>query len=498
MASPEDALRVKPPANLNDAYDGMELNSIDTSTQRGTFISKNQSTESLLGQPQPGPTEFVHPGNASPCPKPRPQSRSFMPLLLVAGYAALSIFAWTTTCIMTFRPLWAQIPSNKYVKTRYPKRYVVDYNHTDSVGFTADVEDSINKNSDWYQGIQVLQSVLTVLTLPLTTTVIALADQGWSDAVAVLKAPWDKCNTVFLILAVVVYVIGGVLAPLQEYLLSAEATKVSYSIDRDVLVTDIPGQFRLKQKENNVLALITRGMLETVSSSQPQAMLWQGDGFNYTCSDASESEKMGGGRTSTKSCRTAPTLGDIPGLLDPFLAQFPAGYSTGLIRQFIPRISSVVNVLIMPTESFPTSCNSSQGSFWASYDGEGSVENSYPISVQICMPGNLTTSPWKPTRDMQRFTEDLYLNVTLEPADGPLHSVIKIEMETSAGYFELPNNWNIKAGKLLEKDPYGPGGACQAGCYNSVNISSSDKPHVEESDTYRQVTPIATFKASKC
>ncbi|KAK0369752.1 hypothetical protein CLIM01_12897 [Colletotrichum limetticola] len=367
MASPEDALRVKPPANLNDAYDGMELNSIDTSTRRGAFISKNQSTESLLGQPQPGPTELVHPGNASPCPKPRPQSRSFMPLLLVAGYAALSIFAWTTTCIMTFRPLWAQIPSNKY-----------------TVGFTADVEDSINKNSDWYQGIEVLQSVLTVLTLPLTTTVpsaaaiiyvqrrsqklklrqvIALGDQGWSDAVAVLKAPWEKCNTVFLILAVLVYVIGGVLAPLQEYLLSAEATKVSYSIARDVLVTDIPGQFRLKQKENNVLALITRGMLETVSSSQPQAMLWQGDGFNYTCSDASESEKMGGGRTSTKSCRTAPTLGDIPGLLDPFLAQFPAGYSTALIRQFIPRISSVVNVLIMPTESFPTSYNSSQGSF---------------------------------------------------------------------------------------------------------------------------------------
>ena len=83
------------------------------------------------------------------------------------------------------------------------------------------------------------------------------------------------------------------------------------------------------------------------------------------------------------------------------------------------------------------------------------------MGLQACMPGNLTKSPWKSTRDRQDFTEELFLNVALiqynlNTANTDQQNIVlyKVTVDTTAGYFELPNYLNGEvAGPLLENDP---------------------------------------------
>lgn len=427
-------------------------------------------------------------------------SRSLVPIFLVAGYAILSIFSWVTTCIMTQRPLW---PS------KYTDQYVCDYHQNPDrcTGSSAETRENIAKNRDWYQGIRALQSVIAVLTLPLATAVlsaatviyvqrtthnlslrklIVLADKGWTDIITMFQAFCKSRDAGFLKIAFAVYVLGGLLSPLQEYLLIVEPIKVTYYQETAAWVKDIPALIQhhdIRYINDNLIVLITRELLETTSSSQPQAQLWQGSG--YACSDTQDNN----GELLSETCRIGTTLGEIASLKDPFLAQLPAGYSTGLIRQFLPRINSTAEVSLLSVDEFPRSCNTSSGSFWASYysAGGGTADPmAAPVSLQACMPGNLTASPWKPTRDLQSFTEELYLNITFEYDPDPKNTCMKIQVNTTAGYFELPNNWNQTAGELLQNDPYGPGGACDKGCIRSFqndytqNNSSDENDYIEE------------------
>ena len=83
------------------------------------------------------------------------------------------------------------------------------------------------------------------------------------------------------------------------------------------------------------------------------------------------------------------------------------------------------------------------------------------MGLQACMPGNLTKSPWKLTRDRQDFTEELFLNVALiqynlNTANTDQQNIVlyKVTGDTTPGYFELPNYLNGEvAGPLLENDP---------------------------------------------
>lgn len=83
------------------------------------------------------------------------------------------------------------------------------------------------------------------------------------------------------------------------------------------------------------------------------------------------------------------------------------------------------------------------------------------------MPSDQRVSPWKNTRSQQNFTEHLYLNVSIsadlrisadrsqaEDFPAPFSEYFRVTVETTAGYFELPNYMNgQKAGPLLKQDP---------------------------------------------
>ncbi|KAL4895123.1 hypothetical protein BDV59DRAFT_174484 [Aspergillus ambiguus] len=74
------------------------------------------------------------------------------------------------------------------------------------------------------------------------------------------------------------------------------------------------------------------------------------------------------------------------------------------------------------------------------------------------MPADMRRSPWRVTRDRQDFSEELYINITYRGPSAieerPGEYVFKITVNTTAGYFELPNYSNGgRAGPLSEKAP---------------------------------------------
>ena len=91
------------------------------------------------------------------------------------------------------------------------------------------------------------------------------------------------------------------------------------------------------------------------------------------------------------------------------------------------------------------------------------------------MPANLTQSPWRAARTRQDITEELYLNISLVSAD-PMQQYVtpedqgglfKISLDTTLGYFELPNYMSGKQpGPLLDEDPMNHcGGNCSNQAY---------------------------------
>lgn len=134
--------------------------------------------------------------------------RSSYILLGVSIYANLALTAWILTCILTFRPLTtahygynALEPGSVSLQARYPYALPTksDPLHAKYV-----------KSEAIYRAARTVQSVITVLTIPLTSAVcsaaavvfaqsntkgrrltmrqmMALADKGWTDPITIAK-----------------------------------------------------------------------------------------------------------------------------------------------------------------------------------------------------------------------------------------------------------------------------------------------------------------------
>ena len=190
-----------------------------------------------------------------------------------------------------------------------------------------------------------------------------------------------------------------------------------------------------------------RSELASVSYSDYQPYLWRKE---LDCGDAYSL------KISSQSCSTTDsTFEDISSIPQPYTAQLPSGFQTGLVRQFVPRINSSVSYsnITQSTSSFE-SCISASTSYY--------IEHSYnktQLTVQVCMPDALQ-SPWKPTGDRQDITERLFLNIHSNesiyvfPYSIPAKTTFELVVNSTLGYFELPNYYNKgDAGPLLTKDP---------------------------------------------
>lgn len=409
--------------------------------------------------------------------------RSWMVLVLVISYAALAIFAWTVTCILSFRPI---VGEKQYGFVYDPEAYDTLY--------VPGVQQSFVRNESWYRAARVIQSIVGVLTIPLTSAVfssaaviyvqqhrrtpgltmrqlMALADRGWIGPSTLGRAVtgWRRHGTSLLLVAILVTILGGIISPLQQIFLSTKTIKTRVKAGQVEFLVDISDQFNsIKDDPYNLVTIITRNSLLSANNVQPQSQLWQGGGQSCNLTDIGA------------ACASGNTLGNIGSLEEAFLAQLPSGFSTGLIRQYAPRFNSSARYENISAAEWPVGCNSLPGALYAEYsytDGDASEPGVW--NVQVCMPGNVMQSPWTLTRDRQDFTEQLYLNITIfggisqvsTPHDGNLY---RLTSNTTAGYFELPNYMNNQiAGPLLDKIS---AGICGAGT-NCIPEGATTSPN---------------------
>lgn len=160
-------------------------------------------------------------------------------------------------------------------------------------------------------------------------------------------------------------------------------------------------------------------------------------------------------------------------LLNPFLAQVPSSFNTGLITQFAPRLNSTATVDRDLDESdFPQDCQSKKNSFNVAYnysEGDPAFQGYMHFSIEACMPEDQTLPKWINTRSRQDFEEILYLNITTHGTSltdyGAGHTLSRVKVKTTAGFFELPNYAHTDPGPLLEN---GPAEACGNDCTGQV------------------------------
>jgi hypothetical protein len=119
--------------------------------------------------------------------------RSSYILYIVVIYASLALTAWILICILTFRPLTTARYGYNALESR-PDRLPAKYDKSEAV----------------HRAARVVQSIVTVLTIPLTSAVcsaaavifaqsqskgrrltmrqaMALADEGWTDPTTIAK-----------------------------------------------------------------------------------------------------------------------------------------------------------------------------------------------------------------------------------------------------------------------------------------------------------------------
>ncbi|KAJ5175369.1 uncharacterized protein N7482_001246 [Penicillium canariense] len=400
--------------------------------------------------------------------------RSGYILFTVFLYIGLAVFAWVVTCYLSFRPITT-------------KHY--DLQALDNGNWALPDRNYQNplfgRNEQWYRAARIIQSVVGILTIPLTSAVcssaavifiqqrahkgitvrqvMTLADKGWADLATYARIlpflttdEWKRFGSSFLLLAILLNLLGSVISPLQQLFLSTRTIKIPTYPSFITGQLDIPDQFQgAADGDSNLVVAMTRSALTSTTISEVQSQLWQG--ANVTCVRKYGSEEL------PQSCRYGgSTLANMSQLVEPFLAELPSGYNTGLYQQFIPRFNSSAQYDKITHSEFPTGCDKIDGAFYVDYTNVTTDPNGleYIWGIQACMPRDLTTSPWKSTRDRQDFTEELYLNVTLNQYYTNINqqgsTFYKVTLDTTAGYFELPNYMNSEiAGPLLEKDPNG-------------------------------------------
>lgn len=423
------------------------------------------------------------------------------PIYLVLFYAILVLFAWVTTCILTFRP----VTINRYGVSK--QDYHLNENLTlDGPGGPGEerkchVHNAFNQNQNWYKTAQVIQSIVGVLTIPLTSTICSnaavvylqhssgfrppnltlrqmsvLADKGWSDIWIFFKlfiGTRNRYISSFLLWAIFLHAIGALISPLQQVFLSTETIKTQKYPYIENTGLDIPEMkySQVKYDHDETVAMVRKRLQDEGTDMSSTSWLGANSLKNAEFQDM-----------ASMSWLSWTYMARQP---DYFQTQFPKSFHTGLVQQFAPRFNFTSRYEKISQEGFPLDCDNIPGSFSTKYEQSIVNNTGDPISwaVHACMPVDIGKSPWKSTRARQDFSEELYLNISISVYEEFYHSdsygetryttrpqtpeLYRVVVDTTAGYFELPNYMNGREPGPLLKD--GPSEFCGDACLNQVN-----------------------------
>ncbi|KAL3487213.1 hypothetical protein BJX62DRAFT_246176 [Aspergillus germanicus] len=387
--------------------------------------------------------------------------RSRHALLLALFYAAITLAPWVIICLLNNNPIGGdRYGARTGDNTNYHWRYAEE------------TQAPFEKSERWYYAARVIQAIASVVTLPLSSAICAsaavvfmqrqerltipqlmtLADRGWLDWATygrIVTFQWSRYGSSFLLFAVVANLLGLLISPLQSIFLSSEVVKTPTAIQGAGYLIDLPSQFAEpdpSRDDNNIITIKTRVALETAGSGDRDSHLWTTDGNASACAPYI---CTGQGTTS----------GDVS---DTFMAELPSGFHTGLLRQFLPRVNSTARYEVIEEADFPDDCDQIPNAFFVEYANTTRYYNTDTLQtwgLRACMPADVTQSPWAPTRDRHSFSEELYLDVRLENygqelGSPPRRDYFRVTLDTTSGYFELPNYMNNGIpGPLLDKDP---------------------------------------------
>ncbi|KAF7329887.1 hypothetical protein MKEN_00252400 [Mycena kentingensis (nom. inval.)] len=427
-------------------------------------LESNSATHSSIALPK----------SSSSSASSAPLQTSFTIVIFALVYTTLAVIAWAATCYLSFKPIGA----NHYGV------WVLNAENNGWGWTSARAFHSLyEKSENWFRVARVLAAIVATLTIPVATSVctraavafhqrskltlrqtMALADRAWIEPstwlrllIATITGRGSFIST-FLVAALVLNVLGGIIAPLQQIYLSTTTIKTPTTPVLILYNVEFKDHFGLRAPsfDSGRTTALLRDRLAATEMTDPQAQLWS---RNKPCNQLEAA--LDGTRVLPLFCAVAggsSSFGNMTIMNDPFFAQSPAGFSTGLIRQFLPRINSTARRENITADEFPKGCDTIVGAFYVKY---AVAATDYPgFELEACMPADLTVSPWKQTRERQDFSEELFLKVSVNPSALPINSVVNgtfyshITVNTSAGYFELPNYMNGEiAGSLRTEDP---------------------------------------------
>lgn len=135
---------------------------------------------------------------------------------LVLGYASIALSAWVVECILIYKPIGAR--------------------SYDFKEYVSDISEIFSKSDRYLRSARTLQSVASVLTIPLTSTIcscaavaflqrqpkrgrqgptlrqsMVLADKSWMDPVLITKlvtGGWKQYGSLFLLVAILLHLLG--------------------------------------------------------------------------------------------------------------------------------------------------------------------------------------------------------------------------------------------------------------------------------------------------
>lgn len=196
--------------------------------------------------------------------------------------------------------------------------------------------------------------------------------------------------------------------------------------------------------QNTPLLLTSRSVassLALASEQDPQPHLWTSEPYGLTSSSQTNLADIlpGGSNISTNGA---------------FVSALPAGTSTGLFRFHALRLNSTVDCGIVSEAEYPETCPG-QTPFLGNYSREGAL-------IRFCVPGQYNVSPWTTSRDRQDITEEAWVQSSVAndsvlwdaPGTHTENFTIRCQVNSTRGYFELPNDFNGNIpGPLLKTWP---------------------------------------------
>ncbi|KAI0160672.1 hypothetical protein GGR57DRAFT_499352 [Xylariaceae sp. FL1272] len=399
-------------------------------------------------------------------------ARSRWPLLAVLVYVGLALFSWAVTLVVTRRPLGASSYGASIKGDSDTIKHI--YSHSEDV----------------YEAARVVQAIIGILTNILTivvcgraviiymqrnngltrSEVFALSDERRLGSGGNLTIPsswrWQ------LLYAVALVLIGSAIPPVQDLFLSTQAMKIPTYANEVAMVPDLITQFPADSyysdygppDDTGLMTLLMRNRLASTTSTAMQPLLWQG---KRPC-DANPPEYDS---SYDDICQSGPgslSFANISALEDPFFSPVAPSVNTGMLRQFATRINSTARREIIEASAFPENCAGLPGSLYIDRQNSSIVSDSTRSwRLTVCMPSNQTASPWTNTTRRQDFTEELYLRIFVNTSlvsvyNRPGTYYSRITVDTTAGYFELPNFMNNGiAGPLLADGPEDCGSLCK-------------------------------------